>query len=93
MEVEIWPTCIVLPANYRLGLQISGHDFEREPPDEPHEAWVSRGSGPWLHTHPEDRPAEAFAGRTTVHTGRDTDSHLLIPVIPPRDGTVARMST
>ncbi|WP_275559415.1 CocE/NonD family hydrolase C-terminal non-catalytic domain-containing protein [Streptomyces sp. 5-6(2022)] len=93
VEVEIWPTCIVLPASYRLGLQISGHDFERELPDEPHEAWVSRGSGPWLHTHPEDRPAEVFAGRTTVHTGGDTDSHLLIPVIPPSDGTVARMPT
>ncbi|MTD53282.1 CocE/NonD family hydrolase [Amycolatopsis pithecellobii] len=89
VEVEIWPTCIVLPAGYRLGLQISGHDFEREPPDDPNEAWVSRGSGPWLHTHPEDRPSPVFSGRTTIHTGGDTASLLLLPVIPPKEGDPA----
>nr|WP_308404025.1 CocE/NonD family hydrolase C-terminal non-catalytic domain-containing protein [Streptomyces rhizosphaericus] len=92
VEVEIWPTCIVLPAGYRLGLQIGGHDFEREPPDDPNEAWISRGSGPWLHTHPEDRPSPVFSGRTTIHTGGDTASSLLLPVIPPRVGNPARTS-
>ncbi|MEJ2867753.1 CocE/NonD family hydrolase [Actinomycetospora sp. OC33-EN08] len=81
VQVEIWPTCIVLPAGYRIGLQISGHDFEREPPDDPNEAWVSRGSGPWLHHHPADRPPEVFGGRTTVHTGPGTPSQLLLPVV------------
>ncbi len=84
LPIEIWPTCIVLPAGYRIGLQVSGHDFEREPPDDPNEAWVSRGSGPWLHTHPADRPVELFGGRTTIHTGADTPSRLLLPVVGPR---------
>ena len=84
VQVEIWPTGVVLPAGYRVAFQISGHDFEREPPDDPNEAWVSRGSGPWLHTHPADRPAELFAGRTTLHTGGEHPSQLLLPVIPAR---------
>jgi predicted acyl esterase len=46
VAVEIWPACVVLPAGYRPALQISGRDFEREPPDDPNEAWVSCGSGP-----------------------------------------------
>ncbi|GAA1826787.1 CocE/NonD family hydrolase [Pseudonocardia ailaonensis] len=86
VEVEIWPTCVVLPAGYRVALQVGGHDFEREPPEDPNEAWVSRGSGPWLHTHAEDRPTAAFAGETTIHTGGGTASALLLPIVPPRDG-------
>jgi predicted acyl esterase len=82
VDVEIWPTCVVLPARYRIALQIGGRDFEREEPDDPNEAWTSRGSGPWLHTHPDDRPATTFGGRTTVHSGGDTYSHLLLPIIP-----------
>ncbi len=83
LQVEIWPTCIALPAGFRIGLQISGHDFEREPPEDQNEAWPSRGSGPWLHDHPDDRPATVFGGRTTVHTGASTPSQLLLPVISP----------
>ena len=82
LEVEIWPTCIVLPAGFRLALQVSGHDFERPPSDDANEAWTSRGSGPWLHTHPEDRPPAVFGGRTTIHAGPDRRSHLLVPVVP-----------
>lgn len=80
--VEIWPTGIILPAGYRLALQISGHDFERPiPPNKANEVWISRGSGPFLHTHPEDRPADVFHGRTTIYTGGDTGSYLLLPLI------------
>jgi predicted acyl esterase len=82
LNIEIWPTCVVLPAGYRIALQVSGHDFERDEPKDPNEAWVSRGSGPWTHTHPEDRPASVYAGRTTIHTGGSTPSTLLLPVIP-----------
>jgi predicted acyl esterase len=85
VNVEIWPTCVVLPAGFRLALQISGHDFEREPPKDPNEAWVSRGSGPFLHTHPEDRPGKIFSGRTTIHTGGKTKSHLVLPVIAAKE--------
>jgi hypothetical protein len=28
LDVEIWPTCIVVPAGYRLGLTVRGRDYE-----------------------------------------------------------------
>jgi len=83
LDVEIWPTNVVLPAGFQLALQISGKDFERPPSDKSNEAWVSRGSGPWLHTHPEDRPTSIFGGRTRIHTGGNTASYLLLPIIEP----------
>lgn len=81
LDVEIWPTSIILPKDYRLALQISGHDFERKVTGEGNEAWISRGSGPWLHTHKGDRPIEIFGGRTKIYSGRNRCSHLLLPVI------------
>lgn len=80
LDVEIWPTTITLPAGFRLALQISGKDFEREVEGTPK---FLRGSGPFLHTHPEDRPEAVFGGRTTIYTGGETGSRLLLPIIPP----------
>lgn len=76
--VEIWATCIVLPAGFTLALQISGHDFERGQPVGPRKM---DGSGPFLHTHPVDRPREKFGGKTTVHSGGKYNSYVLLPVI------------
>ncbi|KAK5052657.1 hypothetical protein LTR84_002522 [Exophiala bonariae] len=82
LDVEIWPTNIHLPKGYTIALQVSGRDFERPlPPDKPNEAWTARGSGPWLHTHPEDRTREVFDGQATIHTGGSTCSYLLLPVV------------
>lgn len=82
LDVEILPTNILLPKGFRLAFQISGKDFERpRPPDQPHEAWVSRGSGPWLHTHAADRPKDVFGGSTTIFTGGKTPSYILLPII------------
>ena len=82
LDVEIWPTNILLPKGYRLALQISGKDFERPlRPGEAEGPWTARGSGPFLHTHPEDRPKDVFGGKTTIFTGGDTGSYLLLPVI------------
>lgn len=82
LDVEIWPTHIILPEDFRIALQISGRDFARPlPPDVPNEAWVARGSGPWLHNLPADRPEEIFGGQTTIHTGGDRGSYLLLPII------------
>lgn len=81
IDVEIWPTCIVLPEGYRLALDIRGKDFMRASPGaDP----LRSGSGPWLHDDTFDRPSSIFGGETTVHTGPDRQSCLLIPVIPKR---------
>lgn len=90
LDVEIWPQCIVLPKGFRLAVNIAGQDFDRPGPAV--EAYVpSRGSGPFLHDHPVDRAKEVFGGRTTLHTGPERASHLLVPIIPKeRPGAVAQ---
>ena len=85
IDIEIWPTCIILPAGYTLSINIRGKDFERPGPDAS-PAFPTRGSGPFYHNDAHDRPAETFAGTTTVHTGPDHDGHLLLPVIPAERG-------
>ncbi|MGN6571343.1 MAG: CocE/NonD family hydrolase [Pseudolabrys sp.] len=79
VDVEIWPTSIVVPAGYRLALTIAGQDFAR-----PEAQGMMKGSGIFLHDDPADRPADLFGGRNTVHTGGDRASYLLMPLIPPR---------
>jgi predicted acyl esterase len=81
LDVEIWPTCIVLPAGYRLALDIRGHDFSRPSAnaDSPY-----GGSGPWQHDDALDRPISIFGGETTIHTGPGRESFLFLPVIPRR---------
>ena len=83
LQIEVWPSCIVLPAGSRIAVTIGGSDFAR-PADQPtYGPPAFRGSGLFLHTDPEDRPAETFNGTTTVHTGAGDDaSYLLLPVIP-----------
>ena len=85
LMVEIWPTCIILPAKYQIALQISGHDFQRPVDPSQQDKGLSgfgNGSGPFLHTLPEDRPADVFGGKTTIYTGGEKDSYLLLPIIP-----------
>lgn len=86
-EVELWPTSIVVPAGYRIGLTVRGRDYE----------WARstgirlsnfknelRGCGPFLHDDPRDRPVSVFGGRTTLHFGPGQDNYVLVPVIPPK---------
>jgi predicted acyl esterase len=85
LDIEVWPTSIVLPRGYRIGLTVRGRDYE----------WpggaaqglgnlnaVFTGVGPFRHDDPRDRPAAVFGGEVTLHTGPDRPAHLLLPVIP-----------
>jgi hypothetical protein len=83
VDVEVWPTFIVLPAGFRIVLDIRGQDFAR-PVTEATAGLRDRGSGPWLHTDEHDRPARVFAGRTTIRTSPERPSFLLLPVVPGR---------
>ncbi len=87
VDVEIWPTSIVVPAGHSVALTILGRDYE----------WSGdttglrlsnftnelRGCGPFLHDDPRDRPLGTYGGVTTVHLGPDHPAHVLAPVIPP----------
>ena len=70
LDIEIWPTSIVVPAGYRLILTLAGRDFEYETP------------GRMLHDDPVDRPQARFDGMNTIHTGGTRASFLLLPHIP-----------
>ncbi|MFK4296547.1 putative acyl esterase [Arthrobacter sp. GAS37] len=91
VDVEIWPTSLVIPPGYRLGVTLSGRDFQM-PGDGP---WPvaygieQRGNGVFVHDDPDDRPTGIFDGVTTLHTGPGSGTSLLLPVIPatPTDKT------
>jgi uncharacterized protein len=83
LDVEIWPTCIVVPPGYRIVLSVRGKDYEyqgRLSSFAEQFYYAGRGVGPF--THLTDRPAERYGGRVTVHTGASHPSFLLLPVIP-----------
>ena len=87
VDVEIVPTCIVVPAGYRLGLWVRGRDYEyRGPLDEYGQTfyYATRGTGGMTHADPDDRPEEIFGGTVTVHVGGEYPSHILLPVIPEK---------
>ena len=86
LDVELWPTSIVVPAGHRLALTIRGRDYEH-PVSGGHQSNFKnelRGCGPFLHNDPLDRPPAMFEGMTTLHAGPGIDAYLLLPVIPPR---------
>jgi predicted acyl esterase len=87
LDVEIWPTSIVVPTGYRIGLTVRGKDYEYPGPSGGRIASFKnelRGCGPFLHDDPRDRPPEIFAGKTALHSGPNRAAYLLLPIIPPQ---------
>ena len=84
LDVEIWPTSIVVPAGYRVALTIRGKDYEHACRGGKLSNFKNelRGCGPFLHDDPSDRPAKIFSGRTTLHQERDRQPYLLVPIVP-----------
>ena len=88
LHVEVWPTCIVVPAGHRVALTVRGKDYEWQKTTG---AKLSNfknellGCGPFLHNDPRDRPPSVFGGKVTLHMGPQHPSYILIPIIPKRD--------
>ncbi len=86
LDVEIWPTSIVVPAGYRIALTARGRDYEY--PGGPGVglgtfATVFTGCGPFLHNDSRDRPPEIFGKNVTLHCGPRRQAHVLLPIILP----------
>jgi predicted acyl esterase len=87
LDVELWPTSIVVPKGYRVALTVRGKDYEWQTSTG---AKLSnfknelRGCGPFLHDDPRDRPKEIFGGRTTLHFGPGQAPYVLVPIIPAK---------
>src|SRR6185503_17879062 len=84
-EVEIVTSCIVVPAGWRVALTVRGKDYEYE--GELSEFgkkfhYGTRGTGGMTHNEPNNRPADVFGGRVTLHSGGGHESYLLLPIIP-----------
>jgi len=87
VDVEIWPTCIVIPAGYRLGLSVRGRDYVYPGGSGGRLSNMKNeftGVGPFLHDDPVDRPAAVYGGTTTIHVGPGHEAYLLVPVIPTK---------
>jgi len=84
LDVEIWPTSIVVPPGYQLALTVRGKDYEVDGTDTalPNAAYPMKGVGPFLHIDPDDRPAATFACRNTLHVASGSEPYLLLPIIP-----------
>ena len=85
LDIELWPTSIVVPAGCRLGLSVRGKDYvfaEKTGLKLSNFKNELRGCGPFLHDDPRDRRPSEFAGRTTLHFADGHAAFVLLPVIP-----------
>jgi predicted acyl esterase len=87
LDIEIWPTCIVVPKGYRVALTVRGNDYHYDGPTIriPGIGYEMFGVGPFVHTHPKDRPTEIFSAKVSLEADSDRQPYLLLPIIPKRE--------
>lgn len=83
-DIEIVPSCIVVPAGWRLALSVRGKDYEYA--GELSEFakkfyYGTRGTGGMTHNDPDNRPMNVFGGKVKLYAGGDWGSYLLLPLI------------
>jgi len=84
LDIEVWPTSIVVPPGYRLGLTVRGTDYVYPGGSGGKLSNMKNeftGVGPFIH---DGRDARVYGGNVTLHCGPKHPSHLLLPVIPAR---------
>lgn len=82
VDVEILPTCIVVPPGYRLALTIRGKDYVYSGLTRSREPQRFTGVGQFRHDDGRDRPPAVFDTEVTLHAGPDDTAWLMLPVIP-----------
>lgn len=68
VDVEVWPTNVVVSQDHRLVLEISSGD--------------TQGAGLFEHNSDIDRPRELLEGLNHIHFGPDYENWLQLPLIP-----------
>ena len=87
VEIEIVPTCIVVPKGYRVGLSVRGRDYVYPGGSGGRLSNMKNeftGNGPFLHDDPRDRPMAIYGGETTIHLGGKGENFVLLPIIPEK---------
>jgi predicted acyl esterase len=84
VDVELWPTCIVVPKGYRFALTVQGKDYHYDgaPITIPNAFYPFSGVASFFHNHPKDRPAEIYKTWNSLHFAPDKQPYVLLPVIP-----------
>ena len=84
LDIEIWPTSIVIPVGYSFVLNVRGKDYRYDDKGVtlPFDNQVMYGVGPFTHENPIDRPAEIFHTNNTLHWDQGFSPSLLLPIIP-----------
>jgi hypothetical protein len=88
LDVELWPTSIVLPAGYRIALSVRGNDYRYPGASGGRLSNFKNemtGCGPFLHDDPRDRPPEIFGRPNALHDGPEHQAYVLLPIVPPAD--------
>ena len=70
VEVEVWPTNVVVERGGRLVFEVASGD--------------TQGSGIFLHNDPVDRAEEKLRGMNHIHFGPGFENFVVLPVIPPK---------
>ncbi|KAH7368606.1 X-Pro dipeptidyl-peptidase protein [Plectosphaerella cucumerina] len=68
VDVEVWPTSVVVEEGGRLVFEVASGD--------------TQGSGIFAHEDPEDRSPAVFQGVNHVHFGPGVENYVTLPVIP-----------
>lgn len=84
LDVEMWPTSVIIPKGYRFGINITGCDYELE--DEKlwttETPWGTVWKGNADYTHKGDSWMKELHGHTTLHAEADRKPYIQLPIIP-----------
>ena len=69
VDVELWPTSVVLTPGEVLVFEVSSGD--------------TQGAGRFEHDSSTDRPPEKLHGLNHIHFGDGLENYVLLPVVPP----------
>ncbi|KAE8861480.1 hypothetical protein PTNB73_07034 [Pyrenophora teres f. teres] len=70
VDVEVWPTNVVVEKGAKIVFEISSGD--------------TQGSGIFQHNHPDDRSEEKFAGWNHLHFSERAVNYVTLPIVPPK---------
>lgn len=89
LDIEIWPTSIIIPEGHRIGLTVRGRDYVHSgstpqpvPTPGTGTGTAFEGVGPFRHVSPHDRAGSELHGSVRLHWGPDHYPFVVLPVIP-----------
>jgi len=84
-DVELVPSCIVVPAGWTLALSVRGKDYYYDGElDEFGKTFhfATRGTGNMTHDDTDNRPPAVFDNKVTLHSEDGRAPYILLPIIP-----------